>query len=85
MGVEPRTARDMVEHVELAADVRRRCGADLLARHGPRRAPNAATIERYFRTVLDASRIPCVVSSHHFIGYTLEPELMRALADDYEH
>jgi 4-hydroxy-tetrahydrodipicolinate synthase len=85
MGVEPRTAREMVEHVELAAE----CGVDAVQiysldiGHGGR--PNPATIERYFRTVLDASRIPCVVSSHHFIGYTLEPELMRVLANDYEH
>jgi 4-hydroxy-tetrahydrodipicolinate synthase len=51
--------------------------------HGGR--PDAATIERYFRTVLEASTISCVVSSHHFIGYTLEPEFLRALADDYDH
>jgi 4-hydroxy-tetrahydrodipicolinate synthase len=85
MGVEPRSARDMVAHVALAAE----CGVDAVQiysldmGHGGR--PNAATIERYFRTAIEASRIPCVVSSHHFIGYTLEPELIRALADDYEH
>jgi 4-hydroxy-tetrahydrodipicolinate synthase len=85
MGVEPRTARDMVRHVELAAD----CGVDAVQiysldmGHGGR--PDAGTLERYFRTALEASRIPCIVSSHHFIGYTLEPALMRALADDYEH
>jgi len=85
MGVEPRTARDMVEHVRIAAD----CGVEAVQiysldmGHGGR--PDPATIERYFRTALEASRLPCVVSSHHFIGYTLEPALMRALADDYEH
>jgi 4-hydroxy-tetrahydrodipicolinate synthase len=85
MGVEPRTARDMLEHVSLAAE----CGVDAVQiysldmGHGGR--PNAATIERYFRTILEASRIACVVSSHHFLGYILEPELLRALADDYEH
>jgi 4-hydroxy-tetrahydrodipicolinate synthase len=85
MGVEPRSARDMVEHVALAAQ----CGVDAVQiysldmGHGGR--PDAGTISRYFRTVLDAARLPCVVSSHHFLGYTLEPALMRALADDYEH
>jgi 4-hydroxy-tetrahydrodipicolinate synthase len=85
MGVEPRSARDMVEHVALATE----CGVDAVQiysldiGHGGR--PSAATIERYFRTALEASRIPCVVSSHHFIGYTLEPELLRAWVDDYEH
>jgi 4-hydroxy-tetrahydrodipicolinate synthase len=85
MGVPPRTARDMVEHVELAAE----CGVDAVQIHsldlGHGGRSNAATIERYFHTVLEASRIPCVVSSHHSIGYTLEPELLRTLADDYEH
>jgi 4-hydroxy-tetrahydrodipicolinate synthase len=74
MGVAPRTARDMVEYVELAAE----CGVDAVQTHsldlGHDGRPTAATIERYFRTVLEASRIPCVVSSHHSIGYTLEPE-----------
>jgi 4-hydroxy-tetrahydrodipicolinate synthase len=85
MGVEPRSARDMVEHTALAAA----CGVDAVQiysldmGHGGR--PTPPTIERYFRTVLDAARLPCVVSSHHFLGYTLEPELMRALAEDYEH
>jgi len=85
MGVEPRTARDMVEYVSLATE----CGVDAVQiysldmGHGGR--PNGATIERYFRKVLESTRIPCVVSSHHFIGYTLEPELLSALASDYEH
>jgi 4-hydroxy-tetrahydrodipicolinate synthase len=85
MGVEPRSAHDMVEHVALAAE----CGVDAVQiysldmGHGGK--PTAAAIERYFRTALDAARLPCVVSSHHFLGYTLEPALMRALADDYDH
>jgi len=85
MGVEPHRAHDMVEHVQLAAE----CGVDAVQiysldmGHGGR--PSAPALERYFRSALEASRLPCVVSSHHFIGYTLEPELMRALADDYEH
>src|SRR5262245_56670632 len=85
MGVEPRTAREMVEHVALAAE----CGVDAVQiysldiGHGGK--PAGDTVECYLRTVLDEARLTCVVSSHHFIGYTLEPELMRRLADDYEH
>lgn len=85
MGVAPRTARDMVEYVELAAE----CGVDAVQIHplamGHDGRPNASTIERYLRTVLEASPIPCVVSNHHGIGYTLEPELLRVLANDYDH
>jgi len=85
MGVEPRTAAQMVEHVRLAAEV----GVDAVQiysldiGHGGR--PGADTLERYFRTAIEAARIPCVVSSHFFGGYVLEPELMRRLCDDYEH
>jgi 4-hydroxy-tetrahydrodipicolinate synthase len=85
MGVPPRTAREMLEFVELAADR----GVDAVQISpldlGPDARSNGATIEQYFRAVIEASRIPCVVSSHHAIGYLLEPEIMRVLASDYEH
>jgi len=85
MGVEPRTAAQMVAHVRLAAEI----GVDAVQiysldiGHGGR--PATDTLERYFRTALEAARIPCIVSSHFFGGYVLEPELMRRLCDDYEH
>src|SRR5215468_2899289 len=85
MGVEPRTAAQMVAHVRIAAEV----GVDAVqiysldSGHGGR--PAIDTQERYFRTALEAAPIPCIVSSHFFGGYVLEPELMRRLCDDYEH
>ena len=85
MGVEPRSAAQMVELVRLAGAV----GVDAVQiysldlGHGGR--PGPETLERYFRTAIEAARIPCVVSSHHFGGYVLEPELVRGLLDDYEH
>jgi len=85
MGVEPRTAGQMVEHLRLSAEV----GVDAVQiysldiGHGGR--PTTDTQERYFRTALEAARLPCVLSSHFFGGYVLEPDLMRRLCDDYEH
>src|SRR5262249_26780529 len=85
MGVEPRTAAQMVAHVRIAAEV----GVDAVQiysldiGHGGR--PASDTLERYFRTAIEAARIPCVVSSHFFGGYVLEPDLLARLLGDYEH
>jgi 4-hydroxy-tetrahydrodipicolinate synthase len=85
MGVEPRSAAQMVDFVRLAAAA----GVDAVQiysldmGHGGR--PDPATLERYFRSAIEAARVPCVVSSHHFGGYVLEPELVRRLLDDYDH
>ena len=83
MGVEPRSAAQMVDFLQLAADA----GVDaaqiysLDLGHGGR--PTPETLERYFRTAIEACRIPCVVSSHFFGGYVLDPELVARLASDY--
>jgi 4-hydroxy-tetrahydrodipicolinate synthase len=85
MGVEPRTAAQMVEIVRMAAET----GVDAVQLYsldiGHGGKPATDTLERYFRTALDAARLPCVISSHFFGGYVLDPELMRRLCDDYEH
>ena len=85
MGVEARSASQMVEFVRLAADAGVHAVQlySLDMGHGGR--PGADTLERYFRTAIEASRVPCVVSSHFFGGYVLEPELVARLARDYDH
>ncbi len=85
MGVEPRTAAQMVEFLALARD----CGVDaaqiysLDVGHGWK--PTTVEAERYYRAALESAELPCIVSSHHFMGYVLSPELMRRLVDDYDH
>lgn len=85
MGVEPRTALEMIDHLHLASDV----GVDaaqvysLDPGHGHR--PTPAEVERYLRTVLDATSIPCVVSSHLSVGYRLSPALLATLASEHPH
>jgi 4-hydroxy-tetrahydrodipicolinate synthase len=85
MGVEPRSAAQMVDFVRLAADsgVHAAQIYSLDLGHGGR--PTPETLERYFRAAIEACRIPCVVSSHFFGGYVLDPELVARLAHDYEH
>lgn len=84
MGVEPRTAAQMVAMARLAA----RSGVEALQLysldqgHGNR--PTRAELDRYLRTVLDAATLPVVLSSHQSVGYLLAPDLIGGLLDDYD-
>jgi 4-hydroxy-tetrahydrodipicolinate synthase len=51
--------------------------------HG--QAPRPSEIEWHFRALLEATEIPCIVSSHYWEGYVLDPTLMLSLASDYAH
>ncbi|HSO95658.1 MAG TPA: dihydrodipicolinate synthase family protein [Acidimicrobiia bacterium] len=84
MGVEPRTAAQMVEMARVAA----RSGVEAMQLysldqgHGNR--PTRAELDRYLRTVLDAATLPVVLSTHQSVGYLLAPDLIGALLDDYD-
>jgi 4-hydroxy-tetrahydrodipicolinate synthase len=84
MGVEPRTAAEMVAMARVAE----RSGVEALQiysldqGHGNR--PSRAELERYVRTVLDATALPAVLSSHQSVGYLLPPELIASLLDQYD-
>ena len=84
MGVEPRTAAQMVTMARLAA----RTGVEALQiysldqGHGNR--PSRAEQDRYLRTVLDATTMPAVLSSHQSVGYLLAPDLIGSLLDEYD-
>jgi 4-hydroxy-tetrahydrodipicolinate synthase len=85
MGVEPRTADEMVELLRLAE----RVGVDatqvysLDPGHGNR--PTPAELERYLRTALDATQRPVVLSTHQSVGYLVPPELLATLVADAPH
>ncbi len=85
MGVEPRSARDMIELGRLAREV----GVDALQiysldqGHGNR--PRADELERYFTDVLDAIDLPVALSSHQSVGYYLPPELIGRLVGRYDN
>lgn len=85
MGVEPRTADEMSTYLSMAAGV----GVDaaqiysLDPGHGHR--PSSIEVERYLRTVLESTTLPCVVSSHMSVGYRIAPRLLADLADSHPH
>jgi 4-hydroxy-tetrahydrodipicolinate synthase len=85
MGVEPRTADEMIALVRTAqsagVDAAQIYSLDL----GHGRKPRADEQERYLRDVLDATDFPCVVSIHQSVGYFLDLDLVGRLLDDYPH
>ena len=84
MGVEPRSAREMIAYARVASDV----GVDALqvysldVGHGNR--PRADELRRYLSDVLEAVTVPVVLSSHFSVGYTLPPELVAELVEQHD-
>jgi 4-hydroxy-tetrahydrodipicolinate synthase len=85
MGVEPRTSAQMIEFIEMAADV----GLDAVQiysldqGHGHR--PTHDEIHRYFDDVLSATTMPAVLSTHQSVGYMVPVPMLREFADRFEH
>ena len=81
MGVEPRTAQQMVDFTrEAAAAGVAACQIySLDPGHGHR--PTLPEIEAYFDTVLGACEVPAVVSTHQSVGYKVPVAMLAALAE----
>jgi 4-hydroxy-tetrahydrodipicolinate synthase len=79
MGVEPRTAAEMIAFLEMA----KAAGVDaaqvysLDVGHG--HAPTPAELETYFSDVLTAVDMPLVLSTHQSVGYVIPPEVIISL------
>jgi 4-hydroxy-tetrahydrodipicolinate synthase len=85
MGVEPRTAQEMIAFVRVAA----RAGVDatqvysLDQGHGHR--STTGEVRRYFEDVLSATDLPAVISTHQSVGYQVPVDVLADLADRYDH
>jgi 4-hydroxy-tetrahydrodipicolinate synthase len=85
MGVEPRTAEEMCAFLKRAANT----GVDacqiysLDVGHGWK--PGTRELERYFRAALESVSLPCIISSHAFMGYNVPIEMLERLAEEYDH
>jgi len=79
MGVEPRTAEEMVAftHTAAAAGVEACQIYSLDPGHGHR--PTMAEVERYFDAVLTDCPVPAVVSTHQSVGYRIPVPMLEAL------
>ena len=85
MGVEPRTAGEMVQFVAAgeAAGVDAVQVYSLDVGHGHR--PSPAELERYFTEVLASTDVPCILSTHQSVGYKVPVPLLVILADRFRH
>jgi 4-hydroxy-tetrahydrodipicolinate synthase len=83
MGVEPRTARQMIEfgrQVNAAGlDTMQVYSLDM----GHLGVPRPTELERYFRDVLDAVEVNTVLSTHFSVGYMVPVDLLAQLCEDY--
>ena len=85
MGVEPRTAAQMIElgRVASAAGLDGMQVYSLDIGHGNR--PRPAELERYFSDVLDAVGLDAVVSSHFAAGYFVPLDVVARLLERFPH
>jgi 4-hydroxy-tetrahydrodipicolinate synthase len=85
MGVEPRTARQMIEFgrrvQEAGLDAMQVYSLDM----GHLAVPRPAELERYFSDVLDAVEFPAVISTHFSVGYLVPVDLLVRLCERYPH
>jgi 4-hydroxy-tetrahydrodipicolinate synthase len=85
MGIEPRTSAQMIEFIEMAAEV----GLDAVQiysldqGHGHR--PTHDEIHRYFDDVLGATTMPAVLSTHQSVGYQVPVPMLTEFADRFDH
>ena len=84
MGVEPRTARQMLE----LADVATAAGVDAMQIYsldlGHLGMPRPEDLERYYVEVLDNVSISVVLSTHFSVGYLVPVDLLATLARRYD-
>ena len=85
MGVEPRTAKQMIDFLKLSKSA----GVDaaqiysLDVGHGA--ALQSGEITAYFTDVLEDSDAPVVLSTHQSVGYKIPVAMMTDLVDRYPH
>ncbi|CAB4763174.1 MAG: hypothetical protein F2754_16930 [Actinobacteria bacterium] len=85
MGVEPRSAKEMLELGAVVADA----GLDSMQVYsldtGHGRMPRADELETYFCDILDDLPVKAVLSTHQSVGYWLQVDSLRRLVDRYDN
>ena len=80
MGIEPRTAAQMIDFLELAADAGMEAAQLYSLDVGHGHAPTTQELDGYFSEVIEAAPLPVVPSTHQSVGYRIAPELIVDLA-----
>lgn len=82
MGVEPRSATEMVEFLYAAAEAGVEAAQVYSLDPGHGHRPTPAEVEAYFSTVVEHAPLPIVLSTHQSVGYRVRPPLLASLATD---
>jgi 4-hydroxy-tetrahydrodipicolinate synthase len=80
MGVEPRTAAQMIDFLGLAAEAGMEAAQVYSLDVGHGHAPTTEELDTYFSEVIAAAPLPLVLSTHQSVGYRIAPELIVELA-----
>jgi 4-hydroxy-tetrahydrodipicolinate synthase len=84
MGVEPRTAREMLRLADIAAEA----GVDAMQVYsldvGHGHMPHRAEMDDYYHSVLSQMKLPAVISTHQSVGYFLPLDLLDELVGRYD-
>jgi 4-hydroxy-tetrahydrodipicolinate synthase len=84
MGVEPRTAGEMLR----LADIAREAGVDAMQVYsldvGHGHMPHRDELDAYYHDVLSRMRVPAVISTHQSVGYFLPLDLLDELVGRYD-
>jgi 4-hydroxy-tetrahydrodipicolinate synthase len=84
MGVEPRTAKEMIRLADIAAEA----GVDAMQVYsldvGHGHMPHRDEMNAYYHEVLSHMRVPAVISTHQSVGYFLPLDLLDELVGRYD-
>ncbi|MBV8084623.1 MAG: dihydrodipicolinate synthase family protein [Chloroflexi bacterium] len=83
MGVEPRTAREMIDFARMVEDSGLEAMQVYSLDMGHGRSPSYEEMDRYFSDVLNEVKLPSIISTHQSVGYFVPVDLMRSLVDRY--
>lgn len=81
MGVEPRSAREMVDLASMVADAGLPAMQVYSLDTGHGRMPRPDELETYFCDILDALPVQAVLSTHQSVGYWLQIDSLKRLVD----
>ena len=85
MGVEPRSAQQMVDFVTSVAGLGLDATQIYSLDQGHGHHPTPSEISRYFLDVLSAIDVPAVLSTHQSVGYQVPIPLLVELAERFDH
>ncbi len=82
-GVEPRDAAEMVEFLRSAEALKVDAAQIYSMDMGHGLVPNRKEIEHYFRTTIEATALPVIISNQKKVGYPVPLDLVEQLAARY--